>query len=185
MQAVAAPIIGALSGGSAMSLAAGALTAVGAVAQMRAGAVQSAYQIQAYNEMKRAEIDNAGKARFAASVNAQTQDEAAVEQIAAEAVAQAATGFEFNSPTFMRRRVRTRALALRDRSRTIYQGEVEAADAFGRARSYAYKAAGAEVGRGADRISAMAGIGTSLLDTVSRVNQDKAGRIARQAQAVG
>lgn len=175
MQAI--PLLMTSLGGTSTALAA-AGAGYSAVASNRA----SMYQARvAQNNALVADM-NAGRAVQEAAVRAQEQDFSAQGEIGALLANLGASGFSVSTGSAALRRRSAEGLAARDRNYTMYQGQTTA-------DAYRQQAADFRTSAGASRMEArnalISGgfqIGETLISGASRVNDEKARRIAAGAR---
>lgn len=168
MQAIAAPIVGLFTSvgtafgattATAATVGSGIISAVvGGISSMS----QARYQAAVATRAAQVQEQNAQRIIAAGQADAQQQDMEAAAAVADDIARSASSGFAVSSPSFVRRRERSRILIEQDRSRIIEDSRLKATNAREQAAASLNEAAAAKK----SALFSMLGMGLGVADSM-------------------
>jgi hypothetical protein len=174
-------LTGAAGGASALSAGIGlASAAVSGIASIN----ENRYKAAVLSQQARTETENATRIRMAGQVQAQQQDQSALEQIGGEIANFGASGFDLTSGSFVGRTNKLRRMASVDRQRIVEDANLQARSSDNAAASALAGAKQAKKSAFLSFLSAGIGAAGSLVDSANLVDRVKASRITDNSRKV-
>lgn len=186
MQALAmiGPAMTAFGSSTALAVASTGLGVVGSLAEMGAARAEAGYRAALLTRQAVLDTRNAEMVQKSGQIQAQDQDFEAASIMADEIATMAGRGFNINSPSYIRRRDQTAALARRDRLRLVTDANNQAASSRNRAATSRLEASQARsAGRNAT-VSGVLNIGSSLISGARLSSELAARRVQNQSRTI-
>lgn len=168
-----AAVIPALTGGTALGALSAGLGVAGALFEGVAAKNAANYRAGVASQNARIEEQNAKNTMLRGQIDAQDQDLVASQELADMTSRDAASGLLLSGESYRQKGVSARLLARRDSLRILHDSYVQAVNQKQSAHGFRSEAASERAAGKSAMFGALLGAGGSLINSATRVKQDK------------